>query len=169
MISLSAPMCVPSNTVPSSKIKNAFILSSHSAAFATFVFLSVAYDTCELLRWVSAMSTIPTNCYAGYLQCLRYLRIAPLGICNVYDTYELLRCFAALAILKTFGFHCILMFWRFKPAPASPCKHGRPLPFKSGICIIDLLYHKKNCVAIDPVCVKTYKKQFRNPDTPWII
>ena len=92
------------------------------------------------------------------------------------DIYELLRCFAAPALLKTFGFRgfasanrCILMFWRFKLAPASPCKHGRPLPFKSGICIIDLLYHKKNCVAIDPVCVKTYKKQLRNPDTPWRI
>ena len=52
---------------------------------------------------------------------------------------------------------------------ASPCKHGRPLPFKSGICIIDLLYHKKKCVAIDPVCIKTYKKPLRNPDTPWRI
>lgn len=149
MISLSAPMCVPSNTVPSSKIKNAFILSSHSAAFC---------DVCISLS------------------SLRYLRIAPLGICIVYDTHELLRCFAAPALLKTFGFRgfasanrCILMFWRFKLAPASPCKHGRPLPFKSGICIIDLLYHKKKCVAIDPVCVKTYKKQLRNPDTPWRI
>ena len=149
MISLSAPMCVPSNTVPSSKIKNAFILSSHSAAFC---------DVCISLS------------------LLQYLQIAPLGICIVYDTHELLRCFATPALLKTFGFRgfasanrCILMFWRFKSAPASPCKHGRPLPFKSGICIIDLLYHKKKCVAIDPVCVKTYKKQLRNPDTPWRI
>ena len=149
MISLSAPMCVPSNTVPSSKIKNAFILSSHSAAFC---------DVCISLS------------------LLQYLRIAPLGICIVYDTHELLRCFAAPALLKTFGFRgfasanrCILMFWRFKLAPASPCKHGRPLPFKSGICIIDLLYHKKKCVAIDPVCIKTYKKPLRNPDTPWRI
>ena len=151
MISLSAPMCVPSNTVPSSKIKNAFILSSHSAAFATFVFLSVAYDTCELLRWVSAMSTIPTNCYAGYLQCLRYLRIAPLlrSSRNSENTRILRICFAN---------RCILMFWRFKPAPASPCKHGRPLPFKSGICIIGLLYHKKMGVAIDPLGIKTHKK-----------
>ena len=149
MISLSAPMCVPSNTVPSSKIKNAFILSSHSAAFC---------DVCISLS------------------LLQYLRIAPLGICIVYDTHELLRCFAAPALLKTFGFRgfasanrCILMFWRFKLAPASPCKHGRPLPFKSGICIIDSLYHKKKCVAIDPVCIKTYKKPLRNPDTPWRI
>ena len=101
MISLSAPMCVPSNTVPSSKIKNAFILSSHSAAFATFVFLSVAYDTCELLRWVSAMSTIPTNCSAKYLQCLRYPRIAPLSICIVYDTHELLRWVSAISTIPT--------------------------------------------------------------------
>ena len=142
MISLSAPMCVPSNTVPSSKIKNAFILSSHSAAFC---------DVCISLS------------------LLQYLRIAPLGICIVYDTHELLRCFATPALLKTFGFHCILMFWRFKSAPASLCQHGRPLPFKSGICIIDLLYHKKKCVAIDPVCIKTYKKPLRNPDTPWRI
>ena len=53
MISLSAPMCVPSNTVPSSKIKNAFILSSHSAAFC---------DVCISLS------------------LLQYLQIAPLGI-----------------------------------------------------------------------------------------
>ena len=80
MISLSAPMCVPSNTVPSSKIKNAFILSSHSAAF-----------------------------------------------CDV----------------------CISSVFLY--------------------CLIDLLYHKKNCVAIDPVCIKTHKKPLRNPDTPWRI
>ena len=30
-----------------------------------FVFLSVSYNTCELLRWVSALSTIPTNCSAA--------------------------------------------------------------------------------------------------------
>ena len=139
MISLSAPMCVPSNTVPSSKIKNAFILSSHSAAFATFVFLSVAYDTCELLRWVSAMSTIPTNCSAKYLQCLRYPRIAPLGICNIYDTHKLLRCFAALAILKTFGFRgfasanrYILMFYDLN-------RHLPPRASTVGLCRLNLV------------------------------
>ena len=158
MISLSAPMCVPSNTVPSSKIKNAFILSSHSAAFATFVFLSVTiptncsagylqclrylriaplsicivYDTHELLRWVSALSTIPMNCSAKYLQCLRYPRIAPLGICNIYDTYELLRCFAALAILKTFGFHCILMFYDLN-------RHLPPRASTVGLCRLNLV------------------------------
>ena len=135
MISLSAPMCVPSNTVPSSKIKNAFILSSHSAAFR---------DVCVSLS------------------ILRYLRIAPLlrSSRNSENIRNPRICFAN---------RCFLMFWRFKSALASPCKHGRLLPFKSGICIIGLLYHKRKMVAIDPSGIKTHKKPFRNVDTPWRI
>ena len=105
MISLSAPMCVPSNTVPSSKIKNAFILSSHSAAFC---------DVCISLS------------------LLQYLQIAPLGICIVYDTHELLRCFAAPALLKTFGFHCILMFYDLN-------RHLPPRASTVGLCRLNLV------------------------------
>lgn len=48
------------------------------------------------------------------------------------DIYELLRCFAAPALLKTFGFHCILMFYDLN-------RHLPPRASTVGLCRLNLV------------------------------